>query len=152
MNSEFIIWVDADACPGPLKNMICRAAIRTGVNLKFVANKRIHLPASPRIEMIIVPAGPDSADDFICKNIAAGDLVITADIPLAAAIIEKKAIALNFQGEQLNQDNIRHILSVRNLMTEMRSAGLETTKHPPFSNRDKEKFANALQGFLRNKI
>ena len=149
MIRDFKIWVDGDACPVPIKNILCRAADRHSAELIFVANKKLRLPASPQIKLITVSTGPDAADEFISAHVKRGHLVITADIPLAAAIVEKEAVGLNFRGEFFNEDNIRHILSVRNLMSDLRSAGIETTKHAPFNYRDRENFANALQGFLQ---
>ncbi len=144
------IWIDGDACPKPVKDILCRAAIRNNRELIFVANKLLKIPVSPGIKMVTVAGGPDVADDYIHQHVCEGDLVITADVPLAAAVIEKKAFVLNHRGELYDAANIRHILSIRNFMTEMRTGGVETGGPRAYNRKDRENFANALQRFLQH--
>ena len=142
------IWVDADACPGVIKDILFRAAERTRITLTLVANKLLHTPASPYIRALQVPAGFDVADNKIAQEVASGDLVITADIPLAAQVIEKGGHALNPRGEFYTRDTIREFLSMRNFMDTLRSSGVETGGPPAFSQRDRQAFANQLDRFL----
>lgn len=142
------IWVDADACPRAIKEILFRAAERTGVALILVANQPLRTPPSAYIRSMIVPGGFDVADEHITGAVQAGDLVITADIPLAAAVIAKGAFALNPRGTFYTQDNIGEALSVRNWMSDLRSSGVETGGPASFSPRDRENFANQLDRFL----
>lgn len=142
------IWVDADACPRVIKEILYRAAARKQVKLTLVANQPLQTPASPFIDSMVVGAGFDVADDKIVELLNAGDLVITADIPLAAAAIEKKGHALNPRGEFYTEDNIKERLAVRNMLDELRGAGVETGGPAAFSASDKQTFANKLDVFL----
>ena len=142
------IWVDADACPRAIKEILFRAAERTEVLLFLVANQPLRTPPSEYIRSIIVPGGFDVADEHISGSVQSGDLVITADIPLAAAVIAKGAYALNPRGTFYNKDNIGEALSVRNWMSDLRSSGVETGGPASFSPRDRENFANQLDRFL----
>ena len=142
------IYADADALPGPIKEILCRAAVRLGLRLTLVANKTLQIPPSPLIAAIRVGQGFDVVDAAIVKLVSPGDLVITADIPLAALVIEKDAHALNPRGELYTKDNIQGRLAMRNLLYELRSGGVTTGGPPPFHNRDKEAFANQLDIFL----
>lgn len=142
------IWVDADACPGVIKEILFRAADRARVQVTLVANQPIRTPASPYIRFVQVPAGLDVADKRIVEMLEAGDLVITADIPLAAATIEKNAHALNPRGELYTKDNIRERLSMRNFMDELRGSGVVTGGPAALSQRDRQAFANSLDSFL----
>ncbi|KAA3659379.1 MAG: YaiI/YqxD family protein [Calditrichaeota bacterium] len=144
------IWIDADACPAATKEILYRAAKRIKCNLILVANQRLRTPNSPFIHTVQVDAGADAADDYINKNIDKGDLVITADLPLAARVIEKGAFALNPRGEFYESENIRQILSIRNFMEDLRLSGIETSGPPPYNAKDREAFANALHRFLEN--
>ncbi|MFZ9150766.1 MAG: YaiI/YqxD family protein, partial [Burkholderiales bacterium] len=110
------IWVDADACPGAIKDILYRAAQRASIQLKLVANRALQVPRSPWINMIQVPRGFDVADNHIVEMARAGDLVITADIPLAAAVVGKGACALNPRGELYTKDNVQGLLDMRNFM------------------------------------
>jgi uncharacterized protein len=143
------IWVDADACPNAIKEILFRAAKRVQVKTILVANQELQIPASPHIDAVQVRSGLDVADSYIVQQLQPGDLVITADIPLAAKAIEKGAYALNPRGEFYDQGNIRERLSMRNFLDELRSGGIETGGPPPFNQRDKETFANQLDRFLR---
>jgi uncharacterized protein YaiI (UPF0178 family) len=142
------IWVDGDACPAVIKDILFRAAERTRLPLTLVANKLLRVPPSPYIKAIQVPHGFDVADDHIVQQIAAGDLVITADIPLASQVIERGAHALNPRGEFYSTENIRERLAMRNLLEEMRGAGMVTGGPSAFSQGDRQAFANQLDRFL----
>lgn len=142
------IWVDADACPNVIKEILFRAAERAQVSLTLVANQLIRTPPSRFIKAIQVPAGFDVADDQIVQQIEAEDLVITADIPLAAGVIAKGGHALNPRGEFYTQDNIREYLSMRNFMDQLRSSGVETGGPASFSGGDRMAFASQLDRFL----
>jgi uncharacterized protein YaiI (UPF0178 family) len=142
------IWVDADACPKVIKEIIFRAAKRVSVQTTLVANQELSIPASPYINSVIVKAGLDVADGYIVQHLENGDLVITADIPLAAEAIAQGAYALNPRGEFYDEVNIRQRLSMRNFLDELRNSGVETGGPPPFSQRDREAFANQLDRFL----
>jgi hypothetical protein len=142
------IWVDADACPGAIKDILFRAADRARVLTTLVANQSMRIPASPNIRFMQVPPGFDAADKRIVEVLAPQDLVITADIPLAAAAIEKGAFALNPRGELYTKENVRERLSVRNFMDELRSGGVATGGPAALSPRDKQAFANSLDAFL----
>ncbi len=142
------IWVDADACPRVIKDILFRAAERLHVSLTLVANRPLQTPLSHFIKVIQVPAGFDVADSQIVQRLQQGDLVITADIPLAAAVIEKGGHALDPRGEFYTQDNIGERLAVRNLMDELRSSGVDTGGPAALSQRDRQVFANQLDRFL----
>lgn len=143
------IWVDADACPGVIKEILFRAAERTRTHMMLVANQAMRIPPSPFIRFTQVPAGFDVADKHIAEQLETNDLVITADIPLAAAAIEKGAHALNPRGELYTRDNIRERLSMRNFMDELRGSGVVTGGPAPLGPRDREAFANGLDRWLR---
>lgn len=142
------IWVDADACPKVIKEILFRAAKRVAVKTTLVANQELQVPASPYIDAVQVKAGLDVADSYIVQQLQPKDLVITADIPLAAAAIAKGGYALNPRGEFYSEVNIRQRLSLRDFMDELRNSGVETGGPPPFSQRDREAFANQLDRFL----
>lgn len=147
------IWIDADACPKVIKEILFRAAERTQTPVTLVANQHLHTPPSQLIKSLQVPAGFDVADNEIVKRCEAGDLVITADIPLAAEIIEKGGHALNPRGEFYSKENIKQRLNMRDFMETMRSSGVEVGGGPPALNQtDRRNFANQLDTFLtRNK-
>ena len=142
------IWVDADACPKVIKEILYRAADRVGVPLILVANQPLQVPGSQHIRFVQVQAGFDVADNHIVRHAGVGDLVITADIPLAAEVIEKGCLALNPRGELYTEDNIRQRLNMRDFMDTMRSSGIETGGPPPLSQSDRQAFANQLDRFL----
>lgn len=143
------IWVDADACPVVIKEILYRAADRTGVQLTLVANQALSTPNSSNIKTIQVAHGFDVADDEIVKRLEAGDLVITSDIPLAAEVIEKGGHALSPRGEMHTKENIGARLNMRDFLDTMRSSGVEMSGGPAaFSQRDKQDFANNLDRFL----
>ena len=142
------IWVDADACPVAIKNILYRAAKRTGVQLTLVANRPLRIPSSPGIKMIQVASGFDVADNEIVKRLGIGDLVITSDIPLAAEVIEKGGYALNPRGELYSADNIRGRLNMRDFMDTLRASGIDTGGPPALSQSDRNSFANHLDKLL----
>jgi len=142
------IWVDADACPVVIKEMLYRAAIRVQVSTTFVANTYLKLPPSPFIQLLTVPKGFDVADNRIVQELTAGDLVITADIPLAGLVIAKGGFALNPRGEFYSTANMAERLAMRNLMEELRSNGIETSGPSAFNLADRQLFASQLDRFL----
>lgn len=142
------IWVDADACPVVIKEILYRAAERTGVQLTLVANQALNIPNSSYINTLQVPRGFDVADDEIVKRLDAGDLVITSDIPLAAEVIEKGGHALSPRGELHTTENIRARLNMRDFLDTMRASGVDTGGPPGLSQRDRQDFANNLDRFL----
>lgn len=142
------IWVDADACPVVIKDILFRAAERTGVRLTLVANQPVRIPPSRHIEMLQVKPGFDVADNEIVKRLSAGDLVITGDIPLAAEVIEKGGHALNPRGELYSADTIRARLNMRDFMDTLRASGIATGGPPALSQSDRQSFANHLDTLL----
>ncbi|SBS35974.1 hypothetical protein MAQ5080_03325 [Marinomonas aquimarina] len=142
------IWVDADACPNAIKPILFKAAERCEVTCIFVANVAIALPNSKWLTRKVVPSGFDEADLYIEQNVAAGDLVITSDIPLASDCIERGALVMTSKGEQYTRENIKQKLQMRDFMDQMRSSGFETGGSAPFGDRDKAAFANALDRLL----
>jgi len=142
------IWVDADACPNVIKEILFRAADRVAVPVVLVANQFIQVPRSPHIRTVQVTAGFDVADNYIAQQAKPGDLVITADIPLAAEAIAKGCLALNPRGELYTEDNIRQRLNMRDFMDTMRASGIDTGGPPAFSQADRMAFANQLDRLL----
>jgi hypothetical protein len=142
------IWVDADACPKVIKEILFRAAKRAQVQVTLVANQSLRTPASQHIRSVQVPSGFDVADSEIVKLLAPGDLVITADIPLAAQAVEKGAHALNPRGELYTPDNIKARLSLRDFMATLRDGGAVTGGPAPLSQSDRQAFANHLDRLL----
>lgn len=142
------IWVDADACPNVIKEILFRAAERTATRLTLVANQPIPVPPSKVIKAVQVSAGFDVADNHIVQQAEPGDLVITADIPLADEIITKGAHALNPRGELYTKENIRQRLNMRDFLDTMRASGIDTGGPPAFSQADRQAFANQLDRLL----
>lgn len=142
------IWVDADACPVAIKEILYRAAERTRVPLTLVANQALNVPRSPFIESRRVDQGFDVADDYIAAQVEPGDIVITADIPLAAEVLDKQAHAINPRGERYSHDTIRQKLGMRDFMDTMRSSGIQTGGPPPLNQTDRRNFANELDRLL----
>lgn len=142
------IWVDADACPVVIKEILFRAARRTGITLTLVANQPMRVPRTPTITTLQVAPGFDVADDEIVSRVDAGDLVITADIPLADQAIGKQATALSPRGELFTRDNIKARLSMRDFMENLRGAGVDTGGPPPFNQNDRHAFAQQLDRLL----
>lgn len=142
------IWVDADACPNVIKEILFRAAERTRIPLTLIANQPTRIPISPLIRQVQVSAGFDVADRRILELVEPTDLVITADIPLAAKVIEKGARALNPRGELYTEENVRERLAMRNFMDELRGSGVNTGGPAILSQSDRQAFANALDRVL----
>jgi len=142
------IWVDADACPTTIKEMLLRAAKRTGVQVTFVANQSISLPPYPNVHAVQVSSGFDVADNWIVEQVSKGDLVITQDIPLADEIISKGAVAIGPRGEIHTKENIKARLTMRNFMETMRSSGVHSGGPAPLNQQDKQAFANQLDRWL----
>ena len=142
------IWVDADACPKPVKEILYRASERTGTTLVLVANQPLAVPRSALISCRTVAAGLDAADNAIIGWAVAGDLVVTADIPLAAAVVASGVIAINPRGELYTADNVRQQLSMRDFMDSLRGAGVQTGGPPAYDQRDRQAFANQLDRLL----
>jgi hypothetical protein len=142
------IWVDADACPKVIKDILFRAADRVGVMLTLVANQPLNTPRSRHIRSIQVAAGFDVADNHIVQQAETGDLVITADIPLAAEVIAKGCLALNPRGELYTEENIRQRLNMRDFMDTLRSSGVDTGGPSSFSQKDRQAFANQLDRLM----
>ena len=142
------IWVDADACPVVIKEILYRAAERVEVQMILVANRPLQIPQSPWVKFIQVASGLDVADNEIIKRLTAGDLVITSDIPLAAEVIEKGGIGLNPRGELYSVDNVRDRLSMRDFMDTLRSCGIDTGGPSAFSQSDRKSFASHLDKIL----
>jgi uncharacterized protein len=142
------IWVDADACPVLIKEIIVRAALRTGCFVAFVANQQIRLPPAPNLRSVQVPQGFDVADHYIVQQTQAGDLVISGDIPLVAEVMEKGAAAINPRGEAYTTDTIRQKLNMRDFMDTMRASGVQSGGPPPLGQKERMAFANALDRYL----
>lgn len=145
------IWVDADACPKTIKEILFRAANRTKTITTLVANQPLFIPPSPFIKTIQVSPGFDVADNYIVQHVQAGDLVITADIPLADAVIDKNGFALNPRGELYSKHNIKQRLAVRNFSEGLRSSGIMTGGPAKLSQREIQAFANSLDQFLSSR-
>ena len=142
------IWVDADACPRAIKEIIFRASERLAIETILVANQAMHLPRSANIRLMVVPKGPDVADQKIIDLVEKADLVITQDIPLAAAIVEKGATGINPRGEEYTEETVRERLSLRDFMDELRQSGVQTGGPAAFSEKDKRKFASTFDRLL----
>ncbi|EPG0369242.1 YaiI/YqxD family protein [Photobacterium damselae] len=142
------IWVDADGCPNVVKEILFRVANRVGVQVTLVANQFIRVPASAHIRSIQVEAGFDVADNYIVQQVEAGDLVITADIPLADEVITKNGHALNPRGEMYTKETIKQRLQMRDFMETLRSSGIQTGGPAPLSQADRQNFANKLDSFI----
>ena len=143
------IWVDADACPNVIKEVLFRAADRTGMMVTLVANQPLKTPPSKYIRTLQVASGFDVADNEIVQRVEKDDLVITADIPLAAEVIEKGGIALNPRGERYTPDTIRERLNMRDFMDTMRASGIQTSGPNTLNQRDRQQFANELDKWLQ---
>jgi uncharacterized protein YaiI (UPF0178 family) len=142
------VWVDADACPVAIREILFRAAERRQIMLTLVANQPIRTPASRFINSVQVAAGFDVADNEIVRRCASGDLVITSDIPLAAEVLDKGAHALNPRGERYSPETIRDRLNMRDFMETLRASGVQTGGPPAMSKSDRQAFANSLDRFL----
>jgi uncharacterized protein YaiI (UPF0178 family) len=142
------IWVDADACPVVIKEIICRAADRTQTPTVFVANQAISLPRSKYTRMLQVAAGFDVADDTIVEKVGSGDIVVTSDIPLAAEVLDKKGLVITSRGERYTMQNIKARLTMRDFMETMRASGIQSGGQATLNHTDRQTFANGLDGML----
>ena len=142
------IWVDADACPKVIKEILFRAATRTKIQLTLIANQMLAVPPSPLIRSVQVPAGFDVADNEIVRRAASGDLVITSDLPLAAELIEKGAHVISHRGEWYSAANIGPLLNMRDFMDNLRASGIQTGGPPAMSQSERQTFAGHLDRFL----
>jgi uncharacterized protein YaiI (UPF0178 family) len=142
------IWVDADACPNAIKDILFRVAARTGIAVTLVANQPLTVPRIAGVRTLQVASGFDVADNEIVRLCVAGDLVVTADIPLAAEVIARGATALNPRGELYTRENVRARLNMRDFLDTMRASGVHTGGPPPLDQRDRQAFANALDRFI----
>lgn len=142
------IWIDADACPREAKDLVFKSAGRLNIQVIMVANSYMNFPTTPLIQFVHVDQGADVADQYIADNAKASDLVITADIPLAAKIVELGAIAMNPRGEVYDEENISERLSMRDFMSDLRDQGMVTGGPAPYSANDRQLFANNLNAIL----
>ncbi|WP_101674792.1 YaiI/YqxD family protein [Alloalcanivorax mobilis] len=142
------LWIDADACPAVIREVLFRAATRRGIDTTLVANHFIRTPRSPHIRAVQVAAGFDQADDYIAEQVQPGDLVITGDVPLAARVVDSGGTALNPRGTLYDTETIREHLGRRDFMEELRSTGVQTGGPASLSKSDVQTFANALDRFL----
>jgi uncharacterized protein YaiI (UPF0178 family) len=142
------VWIDADACPKMVKELIYKASFRLKVDVCLVANSYLTIPLAPNLSFIKVDSGADVADAYIVEHSSEEDLVVTADIPLAALIVKKGATAINPRGEIYTEENISERLSVRNFMQDLRDGGVDTGGPPPLGPKDKERFANAFDRIM----
>jgi uncharacterized protein YaiI (UPF0178 family) len=147
------LWVDADSVPGPVREIVLRAAHRLSLTTIFVANQRVNLPPGhPTVSAVRVEGGPDVADRYIADNAAAGDVCITHDIPLAAILVGKKVIVLDPRGTEHTENTIGERLSVRDFMEKLRSTGVETGGPSGFNAKDKQSFASGLDRILTRRL
>lgn len=142
------IWIDADACPKVIKEVIYKVSLRLQLPVILVANSSMFIPSHPLITMVKVKAGADEADNYIAEHVVQDDIVITADIPLAAAVVAKSATALNVRGEVYTEENVRERLSMRDFMKDLRDSGMDTGGPESFGPKDKERFTNSLNMIL----
>jgi uncharacterized protein YaiI (UPF0178 family) len=149
-NQKPTIWIDADACPKLVKEIIYKISHRLQLHVVLVANKSMFIPPSPLIRQVTVKLGADVADNYIVEQVKENDIVITADLPLAAFIVEKKAIGLNVRGEIYTEDNVRERLSMRDFMKELRDNGVITGGPESFGPKDAERFTNAINKILNS--
>ena len=142
------IWVDADACPVAIREILFRASARIGIEVTLIANQQVSIPKSRHIKMLLVPPGFDVADEEIVKRMAPGDLVVTSDIPLAADAIEKGGFVLSPRGERFTKENIGARLNMRDFLETMRASGAVTGGPPALSQSDRKAFADELDKLL----
>jgi uncharacterized protein YaiI (UPF0178 family) len=143
------LWIDADAAPRDVKEIVYRAAVRLGLETVLVANQRVQVPPGVRfVSAVRVAGGPDEADRHIAEHAQAGDAAVTADIPLGSILVEKGVVVIDPRGEEYTPDNVGERLAVRNFMDGLRGAGVETGGSQPYGPRDKQSFASALDRVL----
>lgn len=146
------LWVDADACPGEIKDLIIRAAKRLKIQTVFVANKFISIPDSNCISALRIGMAPEAVDEYIVGEAEAGDIAVTQDIPLAAALVKKDVVVLGLRGELFTQENIGERLSIRNFMQDIREAGGITSGPKEFGKKDKQRFSDTLDRELTKRL
>lgn len=147
------IWIDADGCPNDVKDVVFNASDRLDLKVTLVANRWIRTPVGrPNINSTVVSKGLDEADDWIADHVALDDIVITADIPLAARVVARGALAIDPHGDTYTEENVRERLSVRDFMANLRDQGIQTGGKDPWSNRDKRRFANAFDRILTKRM
>jgi uncharacterized protein len=146
------IWIDADGCPRPVKEIVFRASLRLGLKVCMVADRDLPRPHNKLVTTVRVKKDMDSADKYIAERVLPQDLVITTDLPLAADVVAAGATGLNPRGEVYTEENVRERLSMRDFMTSLRETGVETGGPPPFGNKDKQRFAGALDRFLTQRL
>ena len=142
------LWIDADACPREIRDLAFRAAAKRGLRVTLVANGWVPIPPLDGVELVQVPAGADKADDHLVKAAAAGELVVTADVPLAERLVERGLVAVNPRGDEYTPATIGDRKATRDLMEALRGAGLATGGPPPFSDKDVKAFAAVLDRFI----
>ena len=145
------IWVDADACPVVVREILCRAAERTQTTVMFVSNHPLNIPKYPNVKALSVSGVFDEADKLIVEHVAVGDLVVTSDMPLAAEVIAKGAAVVSSRGEQYSLENIKARLNMRDFMETLRASGIQSGGPPPLSQADRQAFANALDRYLASR-
>jgi uncharacterized protein YaiI (UPF0178 family) len=146
------IWIDADACPSAVRDIVTKAALRLSLPVAFVANKQLNIPANSLYSFHLVPAGPDLADAYIVEHAQPGDLVVSQDIPLAAALVPKGVVVIELRGTVFTPDNIGERLGVRDLLTELRDSGMIGGGPAPFGDKEKQQFASAFDRELTKLI
>ena len=149
---KFTLWVDADACPKVVKELVFKASFRLDISVCLVANSYMNIPHGGKITSVQVDKGADVADFYIVEHVKENDLVITADIPLASLVVEKGAVAINPRGEAYTEENINERLSMRDFMQGLRDSGVDTGGPAPFGPKDKESFANSLNRLLTKMV
>lgn len=149
---NFQLWIDADALPNVLREILLRASDRFALNITFVANQALNIPRSTRIQSIQVVSGADEADKMIVEKMQPHDVVVTQDIPLAAQVIEKGGIAIHPRGEIFTESNVKARLHLRDFMDTLRGAGVQTGGPAPMNERDKREFSNALEQTIRKQM
>lgn len=150
--TDFAIWVDADSCPVPVKQIIFRFCEKKSIPLFFVANREIPLPKKDHFKMIICPQSQDAADNYIVENALSNDIIITRDIPLADRLVEKNLVVINDRGTLYTKENIKERLSIRNFNKELYTNGIVSDKTTVFSKKDTNNFANCLDREIQKKI
>ena len=150
--AKFKIWIDADACPKVVKETVFKTSSRLSIEVILVANNFMNFPHTPFIRFVHVDQGADVADQYIVDNISSEDVAITADIPLAALIVESGALAINPRGELYTEENVSERLSMRDFMQDLRDSGVDTGGPAPFGPKDKESFTNSLNRIVTKKL
>lgn len=142
------LWIDADACPVAVREVVVKAARRTGIKTIFVANAPLPIKSAPNIQVKVVSSGFDVADDYIVDMAITGDFIVTSDIPLAADAIAKGCVVVNSKGVAFSADTIKQKLNMRDFLETMRSSGIQSGGSAPYSAKDKQQFANALNAWI----